>query len=103
MSGNTRRGEFIALRFSTLAIGVALKTPPTPRAMVSMHGITSRPTCPLQPCQLSDAYHTANNDACHPPIELRLKWCASTGMVPSFVPDWWKIGAPDRMKLGTLM
>jgi hypothetical protein len=24
-------------------------------------------------------------------------------MAASFVPEWWKSGAPDRMKLGTLM
>ena len=24
-------------------------------------------------------------------------------LVPSFVPKWWKNGAPDRMKLGTRM
>ena len=24
-------------------------------------------------------------------------------LVPSFVPEWWKIGAPNRMKLGTPM
>jgi hypothetical protein len=24
-------------------------------------------------------------------------------LVPSFVPEWWKNGAPDGMKLGTIM
>ena len=29
--------------------------------------------------------------------------CHTRALVPTFVLEWWKFGAPDRMKLGTAM